>query len=162
MKRSLFLLAVLGLAATSVWGGPSERTGIRGWGPRLGVSGGPGQAIAGVHFDLGDFAERFRLQPNVEVSVGDNQTTLSFNGDFAYRFAVDWGMWSPYLGGGLGLNARSTGRGWSHGGSDASLGASFIGGMEKALLGGDRFFMETKIGLVDSPDLKFEVGWTFF
>jgi hypothetical protein len=45
---------------------------------------------------------------------------------------------------------------------NAELGASLIGGIEKGLADGDRFFIEAKLGLIDAPDLKIHVGWTFF
>ncbi len=136
--------------------------GYRGWGPRGGVTSGPDQVHFGMHMDFGNFADRFRFQPNVELGMSDNLTLFAVNGDFAYRFSSRWDQWSPYLGGGIGLNVWGQDRGLRRDDSDTDLGASLLGGIEKGLQGGDRFFIETKLGLVDSPDLKFAVGWTFY
>ena len=163
MRRVLLatILAVI-LAAPTV-AGPAEHIGYRGWGPRMGISSGPDQAVVGAHLDFGNFADHFRLQPNAELGIGSDRTVLALNGEFAYRFVADWDTWSPYLGGGLGLNITNRdGRRGFEDDSSTDLGASMVGGIEKNIMNGDRFFIETKIGLVDSPDLKFEVGWTFF
>lgn len=139
-----------------------DQIGHRGWGPRFGVTAHPGQVHVGLHLDSGSFAERFRLQPNMELGMSDGLTLFCLNGEFVYPFGARWDSWSPYLGGGIGLNLRMDDRGSRRNHSDADLGASVLGGIEKRIAGGDRFFIETKLGLVDAPDLKITVGWTFF
>ena len=37
-----------------------------------------------------------------------------------------------------------------------------LGGVEKGLSGGNRLFLEAKMGMVDAPDLKLTLGWTFY
>ena len=163
MKSTILLAGILcAMTATYARASSPYRGGLPGWGPRLGVTMDPDQVHFGVHLDAGSFADRFRFQPNVELGLSDELTVLAFNGEFAYRFNSDWGEWSPYLGGGLGINLYDDNRPMRHDRSRADLGASVLGGIETGIGGGDRFFMETKLGLVDSPDLKFGVGWTFY
>jgi hypothetical protein len=134
--------------------------GVRGWGPRLGVTVNPDQFHFGMHLDAGNFAERVRFQPNIEVGVGDHVTTVALNFEAMYRFRKRWDVWTPYAGGGLGLNFFD----WDHGygdSSDTELGVNALGGIEKGLSNGDRFFLELKLGLANSPDFKVTVGWTF-
>jgi hypothetical protein len=152
----------LAVAASSAIAGPGDRVGFRGWGPRVGLSLGPDQVVFGAHMDFGYFAEHFRLQPNLEIGVGDGRTFTAMNVETAYRFNDRWGDWSPYAGGGLGLDMVGGDEGHRFEGSNTDLGASALGGIEKGLNNGDRFFVETKIGLADAPDIKFMVGWTFY
>ena len=169
MKRLLILaLPILTLALilppTSFAQDEQYRTGFRGWGPRLGATIDPDQIHFGVHFDFGNFAQRVRFQPNFELGFGDNITLAAINGDVHYRFRENWEVWSPYLGGGLGINFWS----WDNdkfpnrGDTEAELGVNVVGGIEKGISGGDRFFIEGKLGLVDAPDFKIQVGWTFY
>jgi hypothetical protein len=141
----------------------ATRTGFRGWGPRVGLSIDPDQFTFGAHIDFGNFAKRVRFQPNVEMGFGDNLTLFAVNGDVHFRFRENWNVWSPYAGGGLGINFWN----WDddipgHDNTDAELGVNVVGGIEKGISGGDRFFIEAKLGLVDAPDFRIEVGWTFF
>jgi len=139
-----------------------DSVGFRGWGPRMGASVNPDQVVFGVHLDYGHFARHIRVQPNVEVGLGDDRSVISFDGDLAYQFNADWGRWSPYVGGGLNLIVISHDRPGRDDESQTDLGVSALGGIQKTLVGGDRFFLEVKLGLVDAPDLKLLVGWTFF
>ena len=50
--------------------------GLRGWGPRVGLAGDPDQVVAGVHFDLGEFAPQVWFQPDVLLGFGDDVTSL--------------------------------------------------------------------------------------
>jgi len=134
-----------------------------GWGPRVGATLDPDQIHVGVHGDLGHLARRVRFQPNLEVGFGDDLTTTALNFEASYRFVDDWDRWSPYAGGGVGLNWYSWDSGVpGHDDTDMDVGLNLLGGIEKGIGGGDRFFLELKLGLVDSPDLKVTAGWTFF
>lgn len=139
--------------------------GYRGWGPRVGVSFEPDQFHGGVHLDFGNFAQHVRFQPNIEAGFGDHLTLVTANFDASYRFRSKWDVWSPYLGGGIGVNfARFDNKGNEAGNDwDTDLGASLLGGIEKGISNGDRFFLEAKVGLVkESPDFMFTIGWTFY
>jgi hypothetical protein len=153
-------MAALAVLAAPVAADAADRIGYRGWGPRVGLSSGPDQIHFGAHMDFGTFADHFRLQPNVEIGVGSGRTLTAFNLETAYRFVTAWGAWSPYAGGGLGLDMTSGDE--VPGRSNEELGASVLGGIEKGLASGDRFFVETKLGISHAPDIKFTAGWTFY
>jgi hypothetical protein len=155
MKGTILVAALLMAPSLALAGG------YRGWGPRAGITSDPDQVYFGAHLDVDGPGDHVRFQPNVEVGVGDHLTLVAFNAELAYRFDSDWDRWSPYLGGGLGLNVTGDGEGVL-GNSDTRLGASFLGGIEKGLSSGNSVFLESKIGLADSPDVKFAVGWTFY
>lgn len=157
------LALALGASSAGAAADPANDVGFRGWGPRVGLTVNPDQVHFGAHLDFGNFARHVRFQPNVEVGFGDDLTLVCANFEAAYRFRQSWDVWSPYLGGGLGANFAS----WDsdgHGDSSSTdLGVNVLGGIERGLSNGNRFFMEVKLGLVDeSPDAKVTVGWTFY
>jgi hypothetical protein len=167
MKRILtatlvaLTLAGLPLAAHAAY--DDSQIGFRGWGPRLGLTINPDQFHVGAHMDFGNFAHHVRFQPNVEIGFGDNVTLLTVNADAAYRFSEHWDVWTPYLGGGVGLNFASVGDNGLGKDTSTDLGLSVLGGIDKGLSNGDRFFIETKLGLTNtSPDVMVTVGWTFY
>lgn len=142
---------------------PDSDVGFRGWGPRLGLSLDPDQIHFGAHLDFGMLARRVRFQPNVEFGFGEHVDLFTLNAEAAYRFVERWDVWSPYLGGGLGANIRryESGR-FRDDRTDTELGVNVLGGIEKGLSSGDRFFVELKLSLNDVPDVKATVGWTFY
>ncbi len=152
---SVALLPALALAA------PGTDVGFRGWGPRVGVSLNPDQVHFGAHLDFGQFANHVRFQPNVELGFGDNVKLFTLNAEAAYRFSANWDVWSPYLGGGVGANIKSVDAG-NNNDSETDIGVNVLGGIEKGLSNGDRFFIEGKFSLNDVPDAKVTVGWTFY
>jgi hypothetical protein len=122
----------------------------------------PDQIHFGLHADFSSYSSGFRFQPNFELGFGDDLTFGALNAEAAYRFNENWESWSPYLGGGLGLNIVGSDDNGLLDDSDTDVGASVLGGLERGLSGGDRFFGEVKLGVADSPDVKFTVGWTFY
>ncbi len=169
MRRflSLALVLVVVVPATAHAGSESE-VGFRGWGPRVGLTVDPDQIHLGAHVDFGNFARHVRFQPNLEVGFGV-VTLFALNFEAAYRFQSRWNVWTPYVGGGLGLNfvRGDLGHRWLgshhfHDNTGAQAGLNILGGIEKGLRNGDRFFAEAKLGFSNSPDLKLTVGWTFF
>jgi hypothetical protein len=76
-------------------------------------------------------------------------------------FRSHWEVWTPYLGGGLGANIKSNDSD-GNSNSQTDLGVNLLGGIEKGLTNGDRFFVEGKFSLNDVPDAKVTVGWTFY
>lgn len=127
-------------------------------GVRAGVSGSPSQFYAGLHYESAPFVEQLRFRPNLEIGVGDNQTLVALNFEFAYYVPLDSGrrnrvsVWSLYVGAGPALvidkvtNNTNTG-----GGFNILFGAQHQRG----------FFTELKVGMIDSPNVKFGVGYTF-
>ena len=152
--RVLLTVLVLGLLPVTA---AADDFGYKGWGPRLGLTIDPDQFHFGAHWDFGQFAQHIRLQPNVEFGIGDNFNILAINGEAAYRFSSRWDAWSPYAGGGLGANTY-----FFDGDSRFDLGVNLLAGLEKGMSNGNRFFVEFKLGLVDSPDAKFTLGWSFY
>jgi hypothetical protein len=147
------LVAVSGVAR-------ADDVGYRGWGPRVGLTIDPDQVHFGAHIDYGNLARHVRLQPNVEVGIGDDLTLVALNFEAAYRFSSRWDVWTPYLGGGPSVQFVGNDNGLGDG-SNTEMGLNLLGGIDKGLASGSRFFMEAKLGLVDAPDFKFTVGWTF-
>lgn len=162
MKRLTILTTLLLLLGAGSVSAQQRGLGFRGWGPRLGLTVDPDQVHFGVHADFGDFTQRFRFQPNIEMGVGDGYTTAAFNLEGSYRFRNQWDVWSPYVGGGLGVMY------WDRNddfppprGSNAESAVSILVGIEKPISERDRVFFETKVGLVDAPDLRLTLGWIF-
>ncbi len=157
----LIALLAVALVPALALADPYTDVGYRGWGPRVGLSADPDQVHFGAHFDYGNFARHVRFQPNVEFGFGDNLNLYTLNAEAAYRFTDRRDVWTPYLGGGLGANIKK----WDTPNGNESktdLGVNILGGIEKGLANGDRFFIETKLSLNDIPDVKVTVGWTFY
>jgi len=123
------------------------------YGMRAGMSLSPDQFVVGGQADLGTGIGATRLVPNVELGFGNDLTMVALNGDLIYDFAET--AWS--LGGELGLNIADH----SNGGSSTDLGLSVLGNYRLGLASGKTLVLEAKLGLVDSADFKFTVGWNF-
>lgn len=119
---------------------------------RAGVSGSPDQFYLGAHVEAGPVAEMLWFRPNVELGVGSDRTVVSFNVEFVHRLALPRSDWRLYVGGGPALNVVRTSRDTNPGG-----GLTILVGAEHQR----GFFTELKAGLVDSPEIKFGVGYTF-
>ena len=149
----LFMTLLCTLAASAARAQSAGAVGVR-----AGVSGSPGQFYAGVHYESEPFADRLRFRPNLEVGVGDNQTLVALNFEFAYYVPLDSGRrrarndWSLYVGAGPALVIdRFTNNTNTGGGFNIMVGAQHREG----------FFTELKVGMIDSPSVKFGVGYTF-
>jgi hypothetical protein len=134
----------------------AEGLSYRGWGPRVGVSVDPDQLVAGIQIDLGELAKKLRFQPNFDVGYGDDAL---FIGGYlgAYWFFQNDGSWDFYAGADLGVIYEN----FDIGGSDLDVAFNAVGGIETRLQSNNRFLIELKIGLVEEPDFKLMVGWTF-
>jgi len=165
MRKVIFLPVVVFICLLAA--GPVQaRDYVLGWGPRVGATLDPEQIHIGVHADLGDIAERVRLQPNVEVGFGDNKTLVAINPEVFYLFTPHE-RWTPYAGGGLGINVVH----WSDklvptgvsgvDKTETQIGLNLLAGAETKINDSTKFFGEIKFGVGDSPDMKFTVGLTF-
>ena len=133
------------------WAWAQGGAGIRG-----GVSGDPDQFYFGGHFDTGFVVERLSFRPNVEVGVGNDLTTVAANFEFVYWLPIRRQPWSVYVGGGPALNAfRRDFRDGSD--TDAQPGFSLVGGIAHRR----GLFAELKLGFIDSPEVKFGIGYTW-
>ena len=162
------LIPALALAADQASGSKgSAGIGLRGWGPRVGISSNPDQVFGGVQFDLGEFADNVRFQPSAEIGFGDHVTTLQANFMVAYYFPVQAEV-TPYAGGQISAafydfdsNCNGFNFGRSCSGSDTKIGPAAVGGIEMKLTGGTRFLAEIQLGFNDVPDAKLVAGWQF-
>ena len=120
-------------------------------GVQAGVSLDPDQFFFGGHVETSPLVDRVRFRPNVDIGLGDDVTLVAVNLDFTYAFTANR-PWNLYAGAGPAIN-------WFDfdNGSEAEAGFNFLVGA-KSRTG---LFFEMKIGVMDSPDLKFAVGYTF-
>lgn len=120
-------------------------------GVRAGMSGDPDQFYFGAHLYTGPIVERLRFRPNLELGLGDGITLTTVNIEFVYPLSIRRSPWQVLAGAGPALVIAShDGRRNSGGGFNILLGLEHR----------DGFFTELKIGALDSPGLKFGVGYT--
>jgi hypothetical protein len=126
----------------------AQDAGIRG-----GLSVDPDQFYFGGHIETSPLIDRIHFRPNVEVGFGDDITLIGANMEFVYKFPNrrDWGL---YAGGGPALNVYMFD---DVDDSETDAGLNLLFGVENSR----GLFFEFKMGLIDSPDFKFGVGWTF-
>src|SRR5215207_4839297 len=142
-----FLLGFVVLSASSA---SAQDAGIRG-----GISIDPDQFYFGGHLETGPLVDRLHFRPNVEVGIGDDLTLIAANMEFVYKFSTRR-AWNIYAGAGPALNIYM----FDNDGDDDSeteAGVNILVGVEQA----KGLFFEFKIGVVDSPDFKFGVGYTW-
>ena len=125
-------------------------------GVRAGVSGQPDQFYLGMHVQTAPVFDQVRFRPNVELGFGDNERLLALNFELVYRGPIRHHPWAVLVGGGPAANIVMRDR---NGGTDTTTGGglNLLVGLEHA--GG--FFTELKVGLIDSPSIKFGIGYTF-
>src|SRR5262249_51917769 len=98
---------------------------------------------------------RLTVVPDLEVGVGNNETTIAISGDFLYHFVLKNSNWTPYAGAGPCIAFESDG------GSETDAGLNLVGGMSVPTKSSNRFFVEIKRGLGDIPSFKAIAGWAF-
>lgn len=147
-KRLLGTLAAF-LLLTLIGASPAA---AQTYGARVGVSGSPNQFYFGGHIETRPILDRLRFRPNLEIGVGDDVTVTALNFEFAYHFDPRNG-WNLYAGGGPALNILNFHPGdvEPEGGFNVMLGIQHESGL----------FVEVKAGAIDSPNIKFAVGYTF-
>lgn len=133
---------------------------LKGWGVRVGLSSDPDQIIGGFHWDLGRIVPKLRLQPNVELGVGDDAVTLFGALPVHYLFDIE-SKFTPYAGGSFVLGLVRLDR--PRGGNDTNVEAGLraIGGLQWPLKNGKPIAVEVNIGLGDIPEFQAKVAWTF-
>ena len=120
-------------------------------GIRAGLSVSPDQFYFGGHVETPPLVDQLRFKPNVEIGVGSDLTVVAMNIEFAYVFPSQRD-WNVYAGGGPALVVIDTPADTdSGGGFNLLVGAEHQSGL----------FMEVKVGVVESPDLKIGVGYSF-
>ena len=146
MKYEVCALTLAGCLVASV-AGAQIRTGVR-----AGVSADPDQFFFGGHVETTPLLEHVTFRPNVEIGVGNEITVVALNVEFVYSVPLKRDPWRVYFGAGPAANIYSTdGDDGVRGGFNILVGAQHTGGL----------FTELKVGAVDSPNLKFTVGYQF-
>ena len=128
-------------------------------GIRAGVSVDPEEFVFGGHVESDPLVDRLVFRPNAEVGVGDNRVLISLNFEFVYKVPLEDNPWVVYVGAGPALNITSFGDEGRRGRDDTDVGGGFniLVGLEHP--GG--LFTEFKVGAIDSPNLRFTVGYSF-
>ncbi len=148
---ALSLIAFFGLFTSRAW----AQGGV---GVRAGVSVNPDQFYFGGHLELGPVVEKLWFRPNLEIGLGNARTVVALNGEFAYWFPLQRREWSVYVGGGPAVNIISFDQDrFANRDTDVEGGFNFLMGLSHER----GFFTELKVGALDSPDLKFGIGYTF-
>jgi hypothetical protein len=151
----LFVLVVLPVAA-----GAAIYT--ESYGPRFGASVDPGQILLGGQLTLGEITPKLVFSPSGEIGLGDQQTNVAFNMDFDYRLSLQGSQWTPYVGGGIGIDFASFDNPAPFpDDSETNVGANFILGAGVPTRSGSNFFTEMRLGIGDLPSLKLMAGWNF-
>ena len=130
-------------------------------GPRVGYT--SWDSISQVHFGghakLGELFPNVEMTPNIEMGFGDNFTVITLNGDLAYQFTeLTTAPWGLYGGGSLSLNYLDN----DQIDGNLDLGFSAIAGVTRKLGNQNEILAELRLGILDSPDFKATIGYTFF
>ncbi len=129
------------------------------YGVRMGATLDPDQFHIGGHIISDPLVQNLSFRPNLEFGIGDKMFTTAFNLEFAYSIPVPNNEFAFYVGAGPALNIyRYSNDHPQHGGNtDATGGFNILLGIEheNGLMG------EFKVGTIDSPDVKFTIGYTF-
>ena len=144
--------AAIAISVCLIMVGTTQLVEAQGRGVRAGVSGDPDQFYVGVHGEVGPVVESVLFRPNLELGIGDDRTLIGANIEFAYRMPLSNSPWRLYAGGGPALNIVRR-----RGDTDAGGGLNVMVGVDHT----DGFFTELKVGVIDSPSVKFGVGYTF-
>jgi hypothetical protein len=159
-RTRFVLFAAVGAFSFLLLSGTAAYAQQPGTGLRAGVSGDPDQFYFGAHFDTGPIFDRLSFRPNAEIGVGDNTTSVTGNFEFVYWWPIRRHPWNIYAGGGPAVNVYRWGDNNPHhegGSTDVKPGFNILFGA--AHKGG--LFAELKLGFIDSPEVKFGVGYTW-
>ena len=142
-----FLLAALLVIATAA-SAAAQSAGVR-----AGVSGSPDQFYFGLHYETQPLVERVHFKPNFEVGIGNDQTLVAINLEFVGKFPIQREPWTVYFGAGPALVIDNH----HNAGTDSGGGFNILLGVEHE----KGLFTELKVGMADSPSVKFCVGYIF-
>jgi len=147
LRRTLGVVAVVLITSAPVFA-------QAGTGVRAGAGGSPDQFFFGGHIETGPVADHVTFRPNAEVGVGSGFTQLAVNLEFVYHVPIRRQPWSFYFGGGPAAVISSP---RDRNGSEVGGGFNLLLGLQ-ARRG---LFTELKVGFIDSPQVKFTVGYAF-
>jgi hypothetical protein len=147
LRNTFSVILLTGLVLVAM---PSSAR-AQGLGVRAGASVDPDQFYFGGHYESRSLVQQLHFKPNLEIGVGDDTTTVGVNFEFVYKIPID-GPWNLYAGAGPAVNFYSfDDDNETEGGLNILFGAETVQGL----------FFELKVGAIDSPDLKFGVGYTW-
>ncbi len=135
----------------------SPDIGWNGWGIRVGFADDVDQVLGGAHFNLGEFAENFRFQPDVQLGTGDDFTTFYGTVPVYYRFDTATAF-TPYAGAGVSFGWIDNDR---TNDTEFEVGAKATGGLEWPQNNGQAFFVELSVGFGDVHDATVMAAWSF-
>jgi len=141
------------IVAVACWLAPVAASAQVTGGLRAGLSIDPDQFYVGGHLETNPIVEHLVFRPNAEIGFGDDVTLAAFNFEFVWKFPRRRSDWGFYAGGGPAINFYQ----FDGPNDDTEAGFNFVGGLENR----KGLFFEFKIGVDDSPDFKFGVGFTF-
>jgi hypothetical protein len=150
-KTSLWLALLL---AAAPWLAPGAQAA---WGPRVGVSDGPDQVLAGFHWHAGTLAPRLHVQPSAVVGIGADLKVFTMAVPLHYRFPVRSKV-TPFVGGGAAAGVIDP-DGDRSGDTNFEIGLEVLGGLDWRLAGGSRFALELNFGFGDLHDIQLFAGW---
>ncbi len=137
----------------------SPNIGWKGWGVRLGLSDDVDQVLGGAHFNLGEVAKNFRIQPDVQLGTGDDSTTIFGTVPVYYRFDAGTAF-IPYAGAGVSFGWVDDDRNNKH--TEFEVGAKATGGLEWPQADGQAFFVELSVGFGgEVHDATVMAAWSF-
>ncbi len=166
MKNLLILAAILvvGLPVAAeeepAQTSSSSDFGYRGWGLRVGVSSDPDQVVGGAQFNFGRIAGGLRFQPDVQLGLGDDVTSLYATAPVYYRFQAEQ-RFTPYAGGGIALGYVDVDLPAGSSDSEFEVGGRLTGGLEWGRSGGGAFAVELSLGVGDVHDFHVVALWNF-
>jgi opacity protein-like surface antigen len=167
IKRYLIWTTIM-VAVLPIWAEApdhtSSETDIRwkGWGVRVGLASDPDQIVGGAQFNLGEFRRNLRFQPDVQLGLGDDATTLFATAPVYYRFTVQE-KFTPYAGGGVALGFVDRDLPSTSNADETSfeIGGRVTGGLEWSRNNGATFAVELSLGLGDIHDAQVVALWNF-
>ncbi|MCC7185015.1 MAG: hypothetical protein IT185_02155 [Acidobacteria bacterium] len=149
------LVVVTFVALIALWSAPAH---AQSFGLRAGASASPDQFYFGVHADTPPIADRLSFRPNVELGLGNDVTLAAVNLELVYRLPLQNSMeWVMLAGAGPSANFYSFSGMRDRSDNELGGGLNLLLGLEHR----NGFFGEVKVGLIDSPSVKFGVGFTF-
>ena len=148
MIRYRFLIAAfvaLMLLPSLAIGGGAIGVGLRG-----GVGSNPDQFVAGLQFAVGPRVGVLRIVPSIDLGLGDQVTSFSFNGDVLLRLNLEGSSVSFFGGAGPSIIYYDT----DGPQSDWTTGVSLIAGLESAIRVAGGADVEARFGLGNAPELR--------
>ena len=111
----------------------------------------PEQVYVGTHLETKALVDRLHFRPNVEGGFGSDLKVATVNLEFIYKLPLEGTSWTLYQGSGPAIVIQRF-----EGQSDVKGGLSVVFGFAHA----NGFFTEFKVGALNTPNLKFGVGYT--